>query len=63
MKNLCSSCKWAKWDLDSVANAYCDQLPVYKGIDNASGYVIECSSYKSNNIISCIINFVKKNDN
>ena len=58
MKNLCNSCKFAKWDASSVENAFCEQNPVYKVIDEAN-YVTECSSYSCNNVIKCFINFVR----
>ena len=62
MKNLCDNCKFAKWDMDSVSNAYCDQNPICKVLDK-DNCVIECSSYKSNNVINCIINFIKNASN
>jgi hypothetical protein len=58
MKNLCDTCKFAKWNLDSVDNAYCDQDCIYKVLGEGN-YVKECSSYKSNNVIMCVINFIK----
>lgn len=59
MNNLCNDCKWAKWDLDSIDNAYCEQKPVYKVIGEGN-YVTECSTYQIKNVIKCIINFIKK---
>jgi hypothetical protein len=58
MDNLCDNCKFAKWDLESVANANCDQKPVFKVITE-NNCVKECSSYQTRNIIRCIINWVK----
>ena len=57
-KNLCSSCKFAKWDNSSMNNASCEQIPVGKIIDE-NNYVTECSAYFCNNVIKCFINFVR----
>lgn len=58
MKNLCKTCKWAKWDLCSVERPHCTKDPEY--IIFAEGnYVDECPCYQANNVITCIINFVK----
>ena len=59
MINKCDDCKFAKWDLDSVENALCNQNPILKiiGEDN---YVTSCSAYQTTNIIKCIINWIKK---
>lgn len=61
MKNLCNDCKFAKWDLESVANASCYQNPVFKVIGEGN-YINECSCYKSKNMITCVINFIKRNE-
>jgi len=49
MRNLCDTCKFAKWDLSSVSNAYCEQNLIYKVVDEGN-YVTECSCYKPKNI-------------
>ena len=59
--NLCNDCKFAKWDLDSVANATCNQNPICKVIEEGY-YVTECTSYRTKNIIRCIVNFIKRNE-
>ena len=59
MKNLCNNCKLAKWDMDSVENAYCEQNPTFKVIGEGN-YVIKCSNYKSTNVIIYIMNLIKK---
>ena len=59
MKNLCNSCKFAKWNTSSVENASCEQVPAYK-VTELGNYVTECSSYQTNNVIRCFINFIKK---
>ena len=57
MKNLCDNCKFAKWDMDSVENAYCEQNSVKVIVDG--NYVNECSSYCSNNVFKTIFHVIK----
>jgi len=57
--NLCNDCIFAKWDMDSVANAYCEQNPITKVVSEGN-YVIECSCYRTNNVIKCFVNWIKK---
>jgi len=59
--NLCNTCRFSKWDLESVANAYCDQNPTFKVIGEGN-YINGCSAYKSKNVIMCVINFIKRNE-
>jgi hypothetical protein len=61
MNNLCNDCIFAKWDMDSVENAHCEQNFVTKVIGEGN-YVIECSSYKTSNVIRCIVNWIKRNE-
>lgn len=59
MRNLCDTCKFAKWIFNSVNNAECSQNPITKVITKGN-YVQECSCYKNRNIIMNVINFIKR---
>ena len=60
-KELCKTCKFAEIDLDSYEPPVCNSNPQYI-IRDEGNYVVECSDYKSNNIIKCFINFIIKNE-
>lgn len=56
--NLCNDCKHAVWDMESVDNAYCEQIPTSKVLGEGN-YVIRCSCYKSNNLFKIILDMLK----
>ena len=58
MRNKCNDCKFAKWDMASVDNAFCEQNPIHK-VFVEGNYISYCSSYQTTNIIKRIISWIE----